>query len=169
MKLPGQELEDVVEPVADVADAEAGAFADFAVFEVFVVFQADQFLIGFIQFGDEESEMTFRFQFAQRFIGRFPGRRGFGGHFSDHFQPVIAPVIRGAIPNAPIQPRDRLPDIVPMLMQLEERVLDDLLRDLTSTDQPERIAKQLGLLRLEHRKQPRLRLGSPGRGTDGMK
>ena len=168
MKLPGQELEDVVEPVADVADAEAGAFADFAVFEVFVVFQSDQFLIGFIQFGDEESEMTFRFQFAQSLIGRFPGRRGFGGNFSDHFQPVIAPVIRGSIPYAPIQPRDRFPDIVPMLMQLEERVLDDLLRDLASPDQPERVAKQLRLLRLEHRKQPRLRLGSPGRGTDGM-
>ena len=132
----------MVEFIADVADGEAGVLADLVVFEVVVVFEGNEHAVGGIEFADEELEGAEGFEAAECFFGI----RGVGLVFlvrvDGGFAAVVTEVVEGEVADGAEQPGTGIGDILPVGVEFEERLLDEVLCGFPLADQAEGVAEQ---------------------------
>jgi hypothetical protein len=146
LEFAGQVFEEVMEFVADVSGAESGAFRDFPVFQVLHIFEAKQFLVRGLQLSDGESEMALCLESPESFIGSFTVGFWLTGGIADDLAFGIAVVIGGAVAHTAVEPGNWFAHFVPMGMELEEGVLDDLFSDLAATGQAVGVVEKFGFL-----------------------
>lgn len=138
----------MMELVADVPDTETGALADLVVFEVLVVFQLDELPVVFAEFRQEEADGPRGFEPGEVPVGAAGVIRRIR-HLVPGFPLVIAEVIQGEISDRAVKPGFRVGDLLPVRMEPEEGLLDEVFRGFPPAGQTVGEAQQGALFRLE--------------------
>lgn len=139
-----------MEFVADVADAEAGALADLVVFEVFVVFEGDEHAVIGVEFGDEELQGADGFEAAERLLGIWRVALPLVAGVDGSFTAMVTEVVEGEVSDRAEQPGAGVADILPVRVEFDERVLDEVLGGFPLAYQSVGVSEQCGFLRFEN-------------------
>lgn len=131
--------------VADVADGETGLEANLFVFEALFVFETDEGLVGFREFGEEEPEGTECFKMAEVDVrGRIKvesiRRWGIG------VMGRIADVVESEVADGAVEPRFWGIDLIPVGVEFEESVLNEIFGGLSLFDEAESEVEKIGFL-----------------------
>lgn len=141
-------FQQVMKLVADVANREAGAVADLFVFEILLVFELQEGAILLWQLGQEQPDGPGCF-----LAGELPVRGVIFvlsvGRFFIGLPAMIAEVIESQIADRTIEPRPGMRDILPVGVEPEKGLLDEVFRSLPPAGQAVGKAQQRAFLGLE--------------------
>ncbi len=139
----------MVELVADIPDAEAGALADLVVFETFVIFERNESTVVFGEFGNQSLEGRDGIELAEHLAGIRIMALKFAFVIDRRLALVIADVAEGEISHAAEKPCSRVYYLVPVGVQFQKRVLDEILSGFSLADEAMGIAEEWGFLCVE--------------------